>query len=159
MITGGHGMPKIMLSDGQAVVVTRVTDRHLSTNVPFPGSRNSPYVIEVAQVDGKVISPTKLVVGDDYSIWLNHQTNEIPRRDRDHPAVPTGLTPAEGNLARSLFLSLAGGQPPTPTQPPPPPTTWGALLKWLGKHVIEVLAAVIVAVLTAAILAWLGLSK
>ena len=115
-----------------------VNGYQLSTSVAFPGSRNSPCVIEVTSVDGRMISPTKLVVGDTHSIWLNHQTHVIPSRGRE-PAVPTRLTPDEGNRARSLFLSLAGGQLPPLTKPPPPPTTWGTFLKWLGKHVIGVL--------------------
>ena len=91
MVAGGHGMPEIMLSDDRAVVVTRVSDYQLSTSVAFPGSRNSPCVIEVTSVDGRMISPTKLVVGDTHSIWLNHQTHVIPSRGKSqqfHQAYP-----------------------------------------------------------------------
>jgi hypothetical protein len=158
-------MPQITLADGSTLEVTRISDHQLQTGIGFSGRRTQPVIVEVVRVNGADIPATKLVIGDTHSIWLNHQTHLIPRRGRD-PAVPTGLATEEGARSQALFLRLARShssaadeiEPDTSDKLVYDTKSWPrAVLVWCGKHLGQIIAGVIVAVITAVVLAWLGL--
>lgn len=63
---------------------------------------------------------------------------------------------------RDEFVPPAGTEAQPTKNPSPLPVAesqWQSILAWVGKHVAQTVVSVIIAVLTAVALAWLGLSK
>ena len=169
-------MPTLSLDDGRTIVLRTISKRQLATKYNFSGSRERPVLIEVVAVDGQPISRTRLAVMDTHSLWLSHQAVVAPPSN-GKPAATTGLSAAEAAASRSLFLTLVGdpaailSPPPSgsesredvsqgPAIPrPPEPSRLGQLTAWVREHVGRLVSAVVIAVLTAIVLAWLGLKQ
>jgi hypothetical protein len=176
LLTRGVFMPPIVLADGRALDVSKVSDGQLKTSIRFQGSRAKPEIIEVVSACGNAIHPTKLVAGDTHSIWIQHQTDVIPRQGA-RPRVVTGLTPDEADQAKALFQALASGImlhpagvsssgpsaiPASDAVQSGTPATGKPEVHplWHPRHwVRDILIGVIVAVLAGVILAWLGLTR
>jgi hypothetical protein len=148
----------LTLNDGRVLTLRRVSDIQLSTGAgtDFGASRERPLLIDVVAVNGNPIRRTRLVVMDTHSVWLSHQAEVAPRNNNKPPAA-TGLSAAEAPLARELFLSLVSEGRSSPA--PGPIQRWKLPWAWLGKHTGQVVVGVVVAVVAAAILAWLGLKN
>jgi hypothetical protein len=99
-------MPTLRLSDGRVVNVRRVSDIQLVTDLNFSATRREPVIIEVAELEGRPNTPTRIVVGDHHSVWRSHQVERIPP-SATAPATVTGLTSAEARAAALLFDELA----------------------------------------------------
>jgi len=154
-------MPSLALRDGGTVAVRRISGQQLAADFHFGASRDRPVLIEVVAIDGLPVGPSRLVVMDSHSVWLSHQAEIAPKSNGKLPAV-TGLSAAEVPTSRALFLSLVGEATTPPTVSPPPSRRmdWRERsLTWVGKHLGPVVTAVVVAVLTAVVLTWLGLKQ
>ncbi|MGA7501293.1 MAG: hypothetical protein WBX00_31555 [Isosphaeraceae bacterium] len=152
-------MPDLTLDGGRVLTLRPVSKIQLSTGpgTDFRGaSRERPLLIDVVAVDGNPIRRARLVVMDNHSVWLSHQAEVAPRTNNKPPAA-TGLSAAEAPLARELFLSLVSEGLSSPA--PGPIQRWKLPWAWLGKHAGQVVVGVVVAVVAAAILAWLGLKN
>jgi hypothetical protein len=149
---GRSSMPHLQLSDGRVVNVRRQNEDQLVTDVDFGASRDAHLVVEVIAVDGRKIAPTRMIVGDHYSIWRSHQAVRM-RPTATHRAVDTVLSAAEAQAAADLFRQLA---PPAENAAPAPGPATPTLFH--RPWVREVLLGVVIAVLGAIVVGLLGLN-
>jgi hypothetical protein len=131
------------------------------------GSRANPVPFHVIGINGTACDLVKMIAGDHYCIFLQHQTTHMPNN-----GMSTGLSKEEAELATSLFqeiVSLDQISPPinivipqinpnpnpNPDKRPEPQEnnvnrSW--IQQFLHNHTGEIVAGLIIALLTPIVL-------